>query len=85
MGHRVEGVLVGRYSIQLHTRGSSGGETDYHKPGSHTATEDAKIAQLLLIIASAMVKRSCFCIYMCTEMVANVRTNMFNSLKPFQS
>ena len=63
MNHRAEGVLVGRYSIQLHIRGSSGGETDLHKPGYPTATEEAEIAQLHLIIASAMVKRSCFCIY----------------------
>jgi len=28
MNHSVEEVLVGRYFIQLHTRGSSGGETD---------------------------------------------------------
>lgn len=70
MNHSAEEVLVGRYFIQLYTRGSSGGETDYHKPGSHTATGDAKIAQLLLIIASAMVKRSCFCIYPHTEMTA---------------
>ena len=77
MNHSAEEVLVGRYFIQLHTRGSSGGETDKHNPGSHTATGDAKIAQLLLIIASAMVKRSYFCIYTCTEMVANARVNFF--------
>ena len=28
MDHRAEGVLVGRYSIQLHIKGSSGVETD---------------------------------------------------------
>ena len=54
MNHRAEGVLVGRCSIQLHIRGSSGGETEQHKPGSHTATEEAKIAQLHLTIATAM-------------------------------
>jgi hypothetical protein len=38
----MEGVLIGRYSIQLHMRGSLGGETDQHKPGSLIATEEAK-------------------------------------------
>ena len=60
MNQRAEGVLVGGYSIKLHTRGSSGVETDLHKPGYHTATEETEIAQLHLIIASAVVKRSCF-------------------------
>lgn len=46
-----------------HAGGSSGGETNQHKPGSHTATGETEIAQLHLITASAAVKRSYFFVY----------------------
>lgn len=63
MDHRAEGASVGKRSIQFHAGGSSGGETDQHKPGSHTATGETEIAQLHLITASAAVKRSYFFVY----------------------